>query len=165
MTQPEKPYEHYCNLHREFIEEYRTISTRVVGLYQLPKKFIEDNAVAMDRYMAESSVPGAPGSADESLRGLKEFIFRIEDFKQQIMGVFFEHRTMIEKSTDYMKKVQELKGHMFEQGNEEKFVELIPELTSLRFRLKCIEERASGMISQLESIEGKWNSINGKMAA
>ena len=165
MIQTENSYAHYCNLHREFVDEYKTISTRVVALYQLPRKFIEENAIAMDRYMAESSVPGSPDGSDSTLRGLKDFIFRIEDFKQQIMGVFFEHRSLIERSTRYMMKVQELKGNIFEENNADKFVELIPELTSLRFGLKCIEEKACGMISKLEGIEGKWNSINEKMAA
>lgn len=163
--QPEKSYEHYCNLHREFLDEYKAISARVAALYQMPKKFIEENAVAMDRYMADSSMPGSPDSSDNSVRNVRDFIYRIEDFKLQIMGVFFEHRGLIEKCMVYMKKVQELKANPEAAGTEAQYVALIPELASLRFGLKCVEEKAAGMISQLETIEGKWNSINEKIAA
>ncbi len=165
MTQQENTYDHYCNLHRQFIDEYKTISANIAELYQLPKKFIEENAVAMDRYMAESSVPGAPDSSDGTMRGVKDFIYRIEDFKLQIMGLFFEHRGLIEKCTEYMKKVQEIKSSADATGAEEKLTALIPELTSLRFRLKCIEEKAGGMLTRLESVEGNWKNINEKMAA
>jgi len=161
MMQPEKPYQQYCNQHQQFINEYRVISARVAELYQAPKKFIEENAMEMDRYMAESSVPGAPASFDSSVSSVKEFIYRIEDFKLQIMGLFFEHRGLIEKCTAYMQKVQSLK---MQRAAEEAYSELIPELTSLRFGLKCIEEKATGMIGRLESIEGKWNIISGKTA-
>ncbi len=163
--QPERPYEHYCNLHREFLDEYRTISARVAALYQMPKKFIEENAIAMDRYMSESSMPGSPDSSGDSVRSVRDFIYRIEDFKLQIMSVFFEHRSLIEKCMAYMKKVQDLKANPETAGTEEQYVALIPELASLRFALKCVEEKAGGMIGQLESIEGKWNNINGKIAA
>lgn len=165
MIQPEKPYEHYCNLHRQFMAEYKTISAHVAELYQMPKKFIEENASAMDRYMAECSVPGSPDSSDGSVRSVKEFIYRIEDFKLQIMGLFFEHRALIEKCTVYMQKVQELKMSPDTLDAEAKFTELIPELTTIRFGLKCIEEKAGGMISRLQSVEGKWNIINQSMAA
>ena len=164
MTQQENTYDQYCNLHRQFVDEYKTISVNIAELYQLPKKFIEENAVAMDRYMAESAIPGAPDSSDGSVRSVKDFIYRIEDFKLQIMGLFFEHRGLIEKCTVYMKKVQEIKASDA-TGAEEKLTALIPELTSLRFGLKCIEEKAGGMISRLESVEGKWNIINEKIAA
>ena len=165
MTQPEKPYEHYCNLHRQFIDEYKVISAHVAELYKMPRKFIEENASAMDRYMSESSVPGSPENSDSTTRGLTEFIYRIEDFKLQIMGLFFEHRSLIEKCTLYMQKVQELKAGESALEAEEKLTTLIPEITALRFGLKCIEEKAGGMISRLENVEGKWNMINGQMAA
>jgi len=165
MTQQEKAYEQYCNLHRQFMDEYKVISVHVAELYQMPKKFIEENAAAMDRYMAESSVPGSPDSSDGSVRGVKDFIYRIEDFKLQIMGLFFEHRALIEKCSVYMHKVQQLKFTRFNAETEQKFIELIPELTSLRFGLKCIEEKAGGMVGRLENVEGKWKIINKKMAA
>lgn len=165
MIQPEMPYNHYCSLHKQFIEEYKVISSRVADLYQAPRKFIEDNAMEMDRYMAESSVPGSPGDFNPTSFNLKEFIYRVEDFKLQIMSLFFEHRALIEKCTVYMQRVHELKASGNGPEVEHKLVELIPELTTLRFGLKCIEEKAGGMVSRLDSIEGNWNSINGKIAA
>ena len=165
MTQQEKPYDQYCNLHRQFIDEYKVISSHVAELYQLPKKFIEENVAAMDRYMAESSMPGSPSDSDGSVRSVREFIYRIEDFKLQIMGLFFEHRALIEKCSVYMKKVQELRFSKFNADTEQKFVELMPELNSLRFGMKCIQEKAAGMASRLESVEGSWNKINERMAA
>ena len=165
MIQPEKPYQQYCNLHRQFVDEYKSISGRVAELYKAPKQFIEENAMEMDRYMAESSMPGSPSSVDSTHIPVREFIYRIEDFKLQIMSLFFEHRGLIEKCTTYMQKVQQFKMQANEMEMEERLVSLIPELTSLRFGLKCIEEKAAGMISRLESIEGKWNSINGQQRA
>ncbi|HLP50783.1 MAG TPA: hypothetical protein VK154_07860 [Chitinophagales bacterium] len=165
MIQPERPYQQYCNLHTDFITEYKIISARVAELYKMPKRFIEENAVEMDRYMVESSMPGSPDNVNPAHSGVREFIYRIEDFKLQIMGLFFEHRMLIEKCTEYMQKVQLLKMESNDAYMEEKLVELIPELTTLRFKLKCIEEKATGMLSRLESVEGKWNAINGRVAA
>lgn len=165
MIQPEKPYQHYSNLHKQFIDEYKTISMHVSELYKAPKQFIEENAMEMDRFMAESGIPGAPSAHNGSTVNIKEFVYRIEDFKLQMMGLFFEHRALIEKCTAYMQRVHQLHGTGADSEAENKLVELIPELTSLRFGLKCIEEKAAGMQSRLESIEGKWNIINGRMAA
>lgn len=165
MIQPEKPYQHYSNLHKQFIDEYKTISLRVSELYKAPKQFIEENAMEMDRFMAESSIPGAPAPNNGATINIREFIYRIEDFKLQMMGLFFEHRALIEKCTAYMQKVHQLRSMGAETDVENKLVEFIPELTSLRFGLKCIEEKAAGMQSRLESIEGKWNIINGRIAA
>ncbi len=81
------------------------------------------------------------------------------------MSLFFEHRGLIEKCTVYMQRVHELKAMGNSADVEQSLVALIPELTTLRFGLRCIEEKAAGMISRLESIEGKWNILNGKVAA
>lgn len=164
MIQPEKPYQQYCNLHTGFINEYKVVSVRIAELYQSPKRFIEDNASEMDRYMAESSVPGSPQDVTPAHASVREFIYRIEDFKLQIMSLFFEHRMLIEKSTEYMQKVQLFKLEENEATMEEKLVELIPEISALRFKLKCIEEKAGGMMSRLETVESKWNAIAGKTA-
>ena len=165
MTQQENTYDQYCKLHRQFFDEYKVISEHVAQLYQMPKRFIEENASAMDRYMAESSMPGLPADSDGSVRSVKEFIYRIEDFKLQIMGLFFEHRMLIEKCSTYMKKVQELRFAKFNPEIEKQFIDLIPELTALRFGLKCIQEKATGMAGRLETVEGSWSRINEKMVA
>lgn len=164
MIQPEKPYQQYCNLHQEFINEYKTVSVRIAELYKSPKRFIEDNASDMDRFMAESMIPGSPSDMNPGLAGVREFISRIEDFKLQVMGLFFEHRMLIEKCTEYMQKVQLFKAEADANYMEEQLVALIPELNALRFKLKCIEEKAGGMMSRLESVESKWNAISGKTA-
>jgi hypothetical protein len=151
-------------MHRQFVEEYKMISANIAELYKSPKRFIEDNASEMDRYMAESSMPGSPEQVDANHASVREFITRIEDFKLQIMSVFFEHRVLLEKCTTYMQTVQQFKMEANEIDVEEKLVTLIPELTSLRFNLKVIEEKAAGMSSRLASVEGKWNAIHGRAA-
>lgn len=156
MIKQEKPYEQFNQLHHQFIDEYKTVSTHVTQLYQLPKQFIEQNAMEMDEYMNQSSIPGPPDSVDSSAIAVKEFIYRIEDFKLQIMSLFFEHRSLIEKCTVYMKKTHEMKANF---APDEKFSDLIPELTALRFGLKCIEEKAGSMAASLKNIESKWNNI------
>lgn len=164
MLQPENNTERFFKMHLEFVEECKLINREMKALYAMPHKFIERNASAIDQYMEEARIPGAPESFSRSLHGVREFVTQLEDFKHQTMQLFFEHRNHTDKCTDYLQKSQELRAK-----NVDSIIDLsnggdslMDELSALRLGLNSIREKASVMTSQLGDIEGKWIAITGK---
>lgn len=161
MLQIENPANRLLQLHVQFVEECQQINNEMKALYAMPHKFVQENASAIDRFMSEVNIPGAPESFNRNFDGVKIFVFELEDFKQQTLQLFFEHRAHTDKCAEYLRKSQELRG----QNNKdmcncaEVSNELFEELNALRFNLKCIREKAGIMTNQLAKIEGKWNLL------
>jgi FtsZ-binding cell division protein ZapB len=165
MQQLKATYQHYLNLHQDFNEEHRNISRKITSLYQLPKKFIEENEKAIQSCLAEKQADGSPHHADLSPTGIRDFLFVMEDFKLQTMELFFEHRVHIDKCTVYVMRVNELKEkHQGKDISETKdeYVELIPQLEEMISGLNGLLEKAEAMAGRLETIEARWSRINSK---
>jgi hypothetical protein len=162
MQQPTGTYQNYLTLHQDFNEEHRSISRQITDLYQLPKKFMEQNEKAIQQRISESSVDGAPHHVELSPIGIRDFLFIVEDFKLQTMELFFEHRVHIDKCTLYVMKVNELKAKNIgsESESRDQYVELIPQVEELRLGLSKLLEKAVVMAARLETIEARWNRIN-----
>jgi hypothetical protein len=165
MQQPKESYQNYLSLHHNFNEEHRNISRQITDLYQLPKKFMEENEKAIQICVAERSSDGVPHHAEMSPIGIRDFLFIVEDFKLQTMELFFEHRVHIDKCTVYVMKVNELKaktnGDDISEGKQE-YIQLIPQLEDLISGLNCLLEKAMTMANRLKIIQNRWNSINSR---
>ena len=161
MQQSENNTQRFFKMHLEFVEECKQINSEMRALYAMPHKFIEKNASAIDQYLEEAKIPGAPESFNRTLHGVREFVNPLEDFKYQTMQLFFEHRAHTDKCADYLQKSQELRAKSLDNsidlsnGNDS----LMDELSALRVGLNCIREKAGAMTSQLGDIEGKWSVI------
>jgi hypothetical protein len=165
MQQLKETYQSYLSIHNDFNEEHRSISRQITDLYQLPKKFMEENEKAIQICVSENNSDGAPHHSELSPIGIRDFLFIIEDFKLQTMELFFEHRVHIDKCTMYVLKVNELRSKS--QGEEplerqDEYVQLIPQLGELRTGLSTLLEKAKAMANRLESIQTRWNRINSK---
>jgi hypothetical protein len=166
MQQHKATYQNYLSLHQDFNEEHKSISRQITELYQLPKKFMEENEKAIQTCVAERHPDGTPHHVELSPIGIRDFLFIVEDFKLQTMELFFEHRVHIDKCTVYVMKVNELKAKGkavdFSETQEE-YVQLIPQLEELRSGLNRLLEKAIAMGSRLEAIEARWNKINSQV--
>jgi hypothetical protein len=166
MQQHKGTYQHYLTLHQDFNEEHKSISRQITELYQLPKKFMEENEKAIQICISDRNPDGTPHHAELSPIGIRDFLFIVEDFKLQTMEMFFEHRVHIDKCTLYVMKVNELKAKSYDRDpleSQEEYVLLIPQLEELRFGLNRLLDKAVSMASHLESIEARWNRINSQV--
>lgn len=159
MLQTENPQDRFMNLHIEFVEQFKSINSDMKRLYTMPHKFIEENASAIDQFLACACIPGAPESFDRSVKGVKDFVYQLEDFKYQTMELFFEHRAYSDKCAAYLKKSQELRKSSMGIKSTTMLNGLTEELIALRFGLNRIREKGSEMMIQLSAIEGKWKTI------
>ncbi len=159
MLQTENPQDRFMNLHIEFVEQFKSINSDMKTLYAMPHKFIEENASAIDQFLANESIPGAPESFDRSVKGVKDFVYQLEDFKYQTMELFFEHRAYSDKCAAYLKKSQELRKSSMGIKSTAMLNGLTEELIALRFGLNRIREKGSEMMIQLSAIQGKWKTI------
>ncbi len=159
MLQTENPQDRFMNLHIEFVEQFKSINSDMKTLYAMPHKFIEENASAIDQFLATASIPGAPESFDRSVKGVKDFVYQLEDFKHQTMELFFEHRAYSDKCAAYLKKSQELRKSSMGIKSTTMLNGLTEELIALRFGLNRIREKGSEMMIQLSAIQGKWKTI------
>lgn len=159
MLQTENPQDRFMNLHMEFVEQFKSINSDMKTLYAMPHKFIEENASAIDQFLANASIPGAPESFDRSVKGVKDFVYELEDFKCQTMELFFEHRAYSDKCATYLKKSQELRKSSMGIKSTAMINGLTEELIALRFGLNRIREKGSEMMIQLSAIQGKWKTI------
>lgn len=165
MQQHKDTYQNYLSLHRNFNEEHRSVSRQITDLYQLPKKFMEENEKAIQSCMSERTPNGVPHHAELSHNGIRDFLFIVEDFKLQTMELFFEHRVHIDKCTIYVVKVADLQKKSDSRTTSEteaEHVKLIPQLEELQLGLKTLLEKAEAMASRLEIIQARWDRINSK---
>lgn len=160
MLQTENPQDRFMNLHLEFVEQFKSINSDMKTLYAMPHKFIEDNASAIDQFLATASIPGAPESFDRSVKGVKDFLYQIEDFKYQTMELFFEHRSYSDKCVEYLRRSQEIRKSNISGIKSTKMLNgLMEELTALRFGLTRLREKGGEMMIQLNAIQGRWQNI------
>jgi hypothetical protein len=165
MQQQIETYQQYLTLHNDFNEEHKNISRQITELYQLPKKFMENNQKAIQGCVAERNPNGVPHHVDMSPIGIRDFLFIIEDFKLQTMELFFEHRMHIDKCTMYVMQVNELKAKNTGKDiseTKEDYVQLIPQLLEMRAGLNGLLGKAVAMAAHLETIEARWTRINSK---
>jgi hypothetical protein len=155
MLQPKDSYKNYLSLHNEFSEEHRILNKEIIELYVLPKIFIEENESAIRTFVENNSQVDIPGTAELSFRGIRDFLYKVENFKLQTMELFFEHKAYIDSCSEYVKSVAESR-----QGESSKnYMELIPKVNELRSQLKNLHERAITMAIRLEKIESRWANI------
>jgi hypothetical protein len=152
-------YQRYLNLHQDFNQEHKIISKRITDMYQLPKRFMEQNEKAIQKCFSEKAQDGVPHHAELSPSSVRDFLFVVEDFKLQTMELFFEHRVHIDKCTSYIMKVSELQA---KYEGEEEFVKLVPQLDDLRTGLKDLLTKAEVMVVNLDQIEKRWERISSK---
>ena len=156
------PYSNYLQLQQSFNEDYKCINKQILALYQLPKKFIEQNEKNIKEFVKQKSQQNIPHHVELSVCGLRDFAFELEDFKLQTMQLFFEHRGYIDRCTAHMMKLSELKQKSGSFDSSEctvDYLELIPELNGMSIGLKDIWLKARSMAVRLQKIKIRWERI------
>jgi hypothetical protein len=164
----ERKFEHYRCAQRDFNEAYKLVDHYVKDLYLLPKRLVENTAPALDKYIKEYSFPDGRAKNTTSFDVVLDFIDQLDDFTENTVHLFEEHKRHAKRSNTYLKKVEMLKRKNAGKETREcatKFVELTPELTELHNGLKNIKAQADEMVDKLEGLELRWNILRVNVSA
>jgi regulatory protein YycH of two-component signal transduction system YycFG len=142
---------------------------RYVGdLYKLPKQFIETTGPSLDKYIKDYSFPANGERDNVSFKAVMDFINQLDEFTEDTVVLFNEHKTHTDKSRAYLRKVEHLNekssGRIVSEYAID-YIELTPELTELQKGLKHIKTRADEMVEKLERLELRWADIRVKLRA
>jgi hypothetical protein len=152
----ETQYEYYRCAQHDFNEAYKLLNSYVSDLYMLPKKFIENTGPALDRYIKDYSFADEGKKNTTPFEAVIDFIDQLDDFTENTMKLFNEHKMHSNKSKVYLKKVEEMNekttGKIVSEYAVD-FIELTPELIELQKGLKKIKVSADEMVDRLESLE------------
>jgi len=164
----ERQFEHYSCAQRDFNEAYKLVDHYVKDLYLLPKRLVENTAPALDKYIKEYSFPDGRAKNTTSFDVVLDFIDQLDDFTENTVHLFEEHKLHADRSKAYLKRVENLKRKSTGKGVREyatKFVELTPELTELHNGLKHLKVQADEMVDKLEKLELRWNILRVNVSA
>lgn len=158
--------EQYNLSHHNFIEAYKMINEYVAELYQLPKKLVEDAGNVLDTFCCEDSKPSASIKVERSCRVVIDFMDQLDDFTVNTIQLFNEHKKHVDETRKYIRKVSALQTK-YKESNSINVIEecnhLTEELNNLLKGLRLIKEKADEMVSRLEKLELRWESIKVKM--
>jgi hypothetical protein len=158
----ETQYEYYRCIQRDFNEAYKLLNSYVSDLYVLPKKFVENTGPALDRYIKDYSFDNDGKKNATSYDVVLDFIEQLDDFTENTMKLFNQHKLHNDRSKAYLRKVDELNQKAIGKIVSEyavDFIELTPELTQLQNGLKQIKVQADEMVDKLERLELRWDSL------
>ena len=164
----ETQYEYYRCVQHDFTEAYKLLNSYVSDLYFLTKQFIENTGTALDKYIKEYSFEDEGQKNKTPYDVVLDFIDQLDDFTENTVKLYNEHKMHTNKSKAYLKKVEELNqrtmGRMVSEYAID-FIELTPELTELQKGLKHIKAHADEMVDMLERLELRWDSLKVKVRA
>ena len=164
----ERQLENYSCAQRDFNEAYKLVDNYVKDLYLLPKRLVENTAPALDKYIKEYSFPDGRAKNTTSFDVVLDFIDQLDDFTENTVHLFQEHKLHAERSKAYLRKVEGLKRKSAGKGAKESataFVELTPELRELHNGLKHIKVQADEMVDKLERLELRWSILRVNVSA
>lgn len=164
----EGQFEYYCCVQHDFSEACRMVDSYVRDLYVLPKKFVENTAPAINRYIKEYSFPEGEARNTTPFYAVLDFIEQLDDFTENTQNLYNEHKMHTERSKTYLRKVKRLSQKAAGKPVSTyaaDFIELTPELSDLNKGLKRIKQQADEMVDMLEQLELRWDSLRVKVRA
>ena len=164
----EAQYEYYRCVQRDFNEAYKLLNSYVSDLYVLPNKLVQNTGPALDKYIKDYSFNDEGKRNTTPFDVVVDFINQLDDFTENTMRLFNEHKLHSDRSKAYLKKVEELsektRGKIVSEYAVD-FIELTPELTDLQKGLKQIKIKADEMVDSLERLELRWDNLRVKVRA
>ena len=164
MPYSQRDYRQYSQMHDVFSADYYEINQYVLEIYNRPKQFIEETSAPLDRFLREYTLPGVPRKAEVPTHAVLDFISAVDDFTNQTVGLFNEHKAHVDMCSNYMQKVSLLKE--IEQGKHDEevklnYLELAPELVQVHEGLKKIKVKADSMAERLDTLQNRWAGMKG----
>jgi hypothetical protein len=147
-------------------EVCENVSRHFEEIYPLPKKFIEQTAPAVDKYLREFSNPSTHNGNYFVFQAIMGFMQQFDDFALMTNKLFTDYKTNLDEYKAYNLRLSGLnKKNEDAMSNEsaQKFEELTPELMELSNRMKAVKERSEEMVKRLEKIETRWNKIKTRL--
>jgi len=158
----EGQYEYYCCAQHDFTEACKMVDSYVRDLYVLPKQFIETTGPALDKYIKEYTFRDEKGRSTTPYEAVLDFIDQLDDFTENTVNLYEEHKQHAERSKRYLSKVEWMvrksSGKIISEYAID-FVSLTPELKELNKGLKQIKNQADEMVEMLEKLELRWEGL------
>ncbi len=158
----EGQYEYYRCVQHDFNEAYKMVDSYVRDLYVLPKKFVENTGPALDNYIKDYHSGSNKLKITTPYDAVLDFIDQLDEFTEDTLQLFEEHKVYSEKRKNYLNKVENLKARTSGKIVSEfavDFIELTPEVSELQKGLKKIKLHADEMVDKLERLELRWESL------
>jgi hypothetical protein len=134
-------YEDYRKAHRDFMKVYKVLYEEVCGFSFLPEKFIQEAEPIIDQYLEKDA---STQQLRIGLLAITDFINNFYLFMDEATEMFTEHQALAGQTMKYMEKVSFLNRKnqdRYIRDCEEDYVQLIPELNSLRVALNRVKEK------------------------
>lgn len=147
-------------------EVYQTVTRHMQEVYPLPKKFIEQTAPVVDKYLKDFSNPGAGNNNYFVFQAIMAFMQQFDDFALMTNQIFTDFRVNSDNYKNYLERLRQLtEQNVTDMSNEpaNNLDQLAPELMELSNRLKEVKDRSDEMVRKLEKMEDRWNKIRTRM--
>lgn len=163
---PTNEVENLKAVQHDLQEVYQDVTTRLEEIYPLPKKFIEQTAPAVDKYLKEFSKPSTGNDNYFVFQAIMGFMQQFDDFALMTNKIFTDYKVSADNYKEHEQRIiQLLQENTEDMVNEsaKSYQELTPELIELSNRLKSVKERSEEMVKRLERIETRWNKIKSRI--